>query len=74
MPNPSTKKRWTINIIHPKLLHYKPLTTDRDEDFDDNWQQIGAVVRHLIRKFGLPLPTARLVLEHAGIRAIGGDQ
>jgi hypothetical protein len=54
---------------------YEPIKDPPDVyQVDDTWQQVGAVVRPLIRKLGLPLPTARLVLERAGIRAIGGDQ
>lgn len=38
------------------------------DDEVDSWRQIGVVVRPLIRRLGLPLPTARLVLENAGVR------
>lgn len=55
-------------------LHVNPAPYQRNNNNDDdtdsatNWQPIGAAVRKLIRKLNMPLPTALVVLEQAGIR------
>lgn len=40
---------------------------------DSNWQPIGRVVRRLMKRHGLPLPTAIVTAEAAGLN-VGGDR
>ena len=40
-------------------------------DLRNDWRPVGAVARQLIRRLGLPLPTALVVLESAGVPVEG---
>lgn len=63
----ATRAKAALKLLSDRREDCTPPAPQQDDvEFDCNWQPLSQILKRLVRRYQMPTPTARMVLESAG--------